>query len=163
MKATVVAFTALVAGASLPVLGEVSLSGGEVGPGPGPDAMPLRAASPAPLADAGDRWAKQAGLWSAPVRVEGREVGRATVEGARVAFSYGDPFVCEELNRGLDVAWANGEARGTARFRAHGPALVAAEGSDVIAALSAGSTTFAVSDACGTETTFSVARLARAR
>lgn len=125
-----------------------------------PDAAPMRAPAPSVVADAGDRWAKGAGVWRAPVRVSGSPVGEATVEGMRVAISYGDPFVCEELNRGLDVVWANAAGTGTMRFRAHGSALVATDGNDVIAAMRAGATTFAVSDACGTETTFSVARLA---
>ena len=148
MKATTFALAAVALGASVPLAGTG-------------DTVPLRAAAPAPQADAGDRWSKGTDLWTAPVRVGGRAVGRATVEGARVALDYGDAFVCEELNRGLDVAWANGEGRGTARFRAHGPALVTADGTAVIAALRASATTFAVSDACGTDTTFSVARLDR--
>lgn len=147
MKAATFAIATLAVGASVPVLG-------------GADTAPMQAAAPRVQADAGDRWSKGTGLWSAPVRVSGRAVGRATVEGARVALDYGDAFVCEELNRGLDVAWANGAERGTARFRAHGPALVSMDGAAIIAAMRAGATTFAVSDACGTETTFSVARLA---
>ena len=147
MKATAFAFAALAVGAAVPIMGAA-------------DVAPMHAPVPVAVPDAGDRWAKGGGVWRAPVRVSGAAVGEASVEGARVALDYGDAFVCEELNRGLDVAWANGEAVGTARFRAHGQALVAVEGDDVIAAMRAGATTFAVSDACGTETTFSVARLA---
>lgn len=89
----------------------------------------------------------------------GASTGRAIVEGTRLTLDYGDPFVCEELNRGLDVVWVNGEGAGTVRFRAHGGRIVARDGADVIAAMRSGLTTFAVSDACGGETTFSVARL----